>query len=174
MAKLTEWNCQTKSHKGGRYVEGPKADVLCYFRCLQQCDARPKFEVRRPSVTVAIYRCGTDHQCGNREGMPVSLRSISSLPCGLFPNPHLVQQCRLSISVSFQQIAGGHQSAFWNDVAGPEGQPCRGVNWRKPAFASPKKAKFPKYGAVSTGRCNTGLEFTRGSLKAQSFSRALI
>jgi hypothetical protein len=29
-------------------------------------------------------------------------------------------------------------------------------------------------GAVSMGRCNTGLKFTSGSLKAQSFSRALI
>ena len=28
--------------------------------------------------------------------------------------------------------------------------------------------------AVSTGRCNTGLEFTRRGFKAQSFSRALI
>ena len=34
--------------------------------------------------------------------------------------------------------------------------------------------KFMQNGAVSTGRCNTGLKFTRGSLKAQGFSRTLI
>jgi hypothetical protein len=28
------------------------------------------------------------------------------------------------------------------------------------------KANFPKNGAVSMGRCNTGLEFTSGSFKA--------
>ena len=35
-------------------------------------------------------------------------------------------------------------------------------------------AKFPKTPAGSTGRCNTGLKFTRRSLKAQGLSRALI
>ena len=34
--------------------------------------------------------------------------------------------------------------------------------------------KLPKNGAVSTGRCNTGLKFTRRRLKAQGLSRALI
>src|SRR5271156_3299017 len=33
---------------------------------------------------------------------------------------------------------------------------------------------FPKSRAVSTGRCNTGLQFTRRRFKAQSLSRALI
>ena len=32
----------------------------------------------------------------------------------------------------------------------------------------------PKSPAGSTGRCNTGLEFTRRSFKAQGFARALI
>jgi len=40
---------------------------------------------------------------------------------------------------------------------------CRGVS-----------AEFLENGAVSTGRCNTGLQFTRRSIKAQGFSRALI
>jgi hypothetical protein len=35
-------------------------------------------------------------------------------------------------------------------------------------------AKLPKTRAVSTGRCNTGLEFTRRSLKTQGLSGALI
>jgi len=34
--------------------------------------------------------------------------------------------------------------------------------------------KLPNNRAVSTGRCNTGLKFTRRSLKAQGLSRALI
>jgi hypothetical protein len=33
---------------------------------------------------------------------------------------------------------------------------------------------LPKLRAGSTGRCNTGLQFTRRSFKAQGFSRALI
>ncbi len=33
---------------------------------------------------------------------------------------------------------------------------------------------FPEEGAVSTGRCNTGLQFTRWRLKAQGLSRALV
>jgi hypothetical protein len=33
---------------------------------------------------------------------------------------------------------------------------------------------LPKTWAVSTGGCNTGLQFTRRSLKAQGFPRALI
>jgi hypothetical protein len=35
-------------------------------------------------------------------------------------------------------------------------------------------SNFPKTRAGSTGRCNSGLEFTRRSFKAQGFSRALI
>jgi hypothetical protein len=35
-------------------------------------------------------------------------------------------------------------------------------------------SKFLIIPAVSTGRCNTGLQFTRRSFKAQSLSRALI
>src|ERR1700722_18333820 len=34
--------------------------------------------------------------------------------------------------------------------------------------------KFRKNGAGSTGRCNTGLEFTRRGFKAQGLSRALL
>jgi hypothetical protein len=36
------------------------------------------------------------------------------------------------------------------------------------------RSKLPKTWAGSTGRCNTGLQFTRRSFKAQGFSRALI
>ena len=36
------------------------------------------------------------------------------------------------------------------------------------------KPNCPKSPAGSTGRCNTGLKFTRRSFKAQGFSRALI
>ena len=38
----------------------------------------------------------------------------------------------------------------------------------------PSQLNLLKTRAVSTGRCNTGLQFTRGSLKAQSFPWALI
>jgi hypothetical protein len=41
----------------------------------------------------------------------------------------------------------------------------RGVN---------QDSKLPKTSAGSTGRCNTGLQFTRRRLKAQGLSRALI
>src|ERR1035437_334852 len=37
-----------------------------------------------------------------------------------------------------------------------------------------KSLMCTKYGAGSTGRCNTGLQFTRRSFKAQGLSRALI
>jgi hypothetical protein len=39
---------------------------------------------------------------------------------------------------------------------------------------SQSKLPVPKTRAGSTGRCNTGLQFTRRSFKAQGFSRALI
>jgi hypothetical protein len=42
--------------------------------------------------------------------------------------------------------------------------------WGVHALAS----NLPKSRAVSTGRCNTGLQSTRGSLKAHGFPRALI
>jgi hypothetical protein len=44
----------------------------------------------------------------------------------------------------------------------------------QPAGSSELEEKLPKTPAISTGRCNTGLEFTRRSFKAQGFSRALI
>ncbi|MBB5061561.1 hypothetical protein HDF16_006297, partial [Granulicella aggregans] len=34
--------------------------------------------------------------------------------------------------------------------------------------------KFAQNGAVSTGRCNTGMEFTSGSIEVQSFPGTLI
>ena len=37
-----------------------------------------------------------------------------------------------------------------------------------------RASEFPNGCAGSTGRCNTGLKFTRRSFKAQSFARALI
>jgi hypothetical protein len=43
-----------------------------------------------------------------------------------------------------------------------------------PADRHDAAPKCLQNGAVSTGRCNTGLKFTCGSFKAQSFPRALI
>ena len=37
-----------------------------------------------------------------------------------------------------------------------------------------RRGDFPEQRAVSTGRCNTGLQFTRRRFKAQGLSRALI
>ena len=42
------------------------------------------------------------------------------------------------------------------------------------AYRTSGITQFLENGAVSTGRCNTGLEFICRGFKAQSFSRALI
>jgi hypothetical protein len=39
---------------------------------------------------------------------------------------------------------------------------------------TPEPSNLPKMRAGSTGRCNTGLQFTRRGFKAQGLSRALI
>jgi hypothetical protein len=49
----------------------------------------------------------------------------------------------------------------------------RALNFHETGFRH-VQPQFPKTRAVSTGRCNTGLEFTGRSFKAQGFSRALI
>ena len=48
------------------------------------------------------------------------------------------------------------------------------VNGAHPYENPTPLTNFMEMLAGSTGRCNTGLEFTRRSFKAQSFSRALI
>jgi hypothetical protein len=45
---------------------------------------------------------------------------------------------------------------------------------RRFGLQQPSLVKCLQSLAVSMGRCNTGLKFTSGGLKAQSFSRALI
>ena len=52
--------------------------------------------------------------------------------------------------------------------------PLGRVFGRFEGLAFRERSKLPVTRAVSTGRCNTGLEFTRRSLKAQGLSRALI
>jgi hypothetical protein len=46
--------------------------------------------------------------------------------------------------------------------------------WVSVGFLSQLRFKLPINPAGSTGRCNTGLQFTRGGFKAQGLSRALI
>jgi hypothetical protein len=49
----------------------------------------------------------------------------------------------------------------------------RALNFHETGFRH-VQPQFPKTRMVSTGRCNTGLEFTDRSFKAQGFARALI
>jgi hypothetical protein len=67
--------------------------------------------------------------------------------------------------VRITHYAETNPNAVWHHRLSLYGPPCRSCG---------KPLRTPQAKAVSMGGCNTGLKFTSGSLKAQSFSRALI
>jgi iron complex outermembrane recepter protein len=131
-------------------------------------------------VTVNARNQSTHHEQGATSGDQGGF-TLANLPAGTYDltitAPGFATTVRNNIQISAGQtqnipvqleIGSGATSVEVQAIAG------NSIAAQHALSQDSLDTESPQSLAVSMGRCNTGLKFTSGSLKAQSFSRALI